>query len=86
MLEWTTQQHNFLLINNLGFAMLQRMSSDESVFPTVNTAYSQWEVDGICSVWNLLCESLLSLCFLLPSSIHALTHSLTHSLARSLTH
>ncbi len=59
MYEWSLNEPDFVLINNLGFAFLRRMAIDQSVFSTANRADAQRELDGICSVWSLFCECLL---------------------------
>jgi len=57
---WITQKPDFVLINNLGFAFLRRVSSDEAIFETMGKADPDRQADSVCTIWNLLRESLRS--------------------------
>jgi len=58
--EWTTQEPDFVLINNLGCAFLRRISGDKAIFETMGKADPDRQADSVCTIWNLLCESLRS--------------------------
>lgn len=47
-----------MLINNLGFAFLRRVSSDEAIFETMGSVDPGRQADSIRTIWNLLRESL----------------------------
>ncbi len=58
MREWIIHKPDFVLINNLGFAFLRRMSSDKAIFETMGSADPGRQGDSVCTIWTLLCESL----------------------------
>jgi len=55
---WITQKPDFVLINNLGCAFLRRISGDKAIFETMGKADPNRQADSVCTIWNLLCESL----------------------------
>jgi len=55
---WISQKPEFVLINNLGFAFLRRISNDKAIFETMRIADPGRQADSVCTIWNLLCESL----------------------------
>ena len=61
MREWTACEPDFVLINNLGFAFLRRISSDKAIFETMASAEPGRQSDSVCRIWTLLCESLKTL-------------------------
>ena len=58
MREWTACDPDFVLINNLGFAFLRRISSDKAIFETMGRADPGRQADSVSRIWTLLCESL----------------------------
>ena len=58
MSEWTACEQHFVLINNLGFAFLRRISRDKAIFEAMGTVDPRRQADSVCTIWNLLCESL----------------------------
>ncbi len=57
MSEWVAHKQDFVLINNLGFAFLRRVSGDEAIFATMGKADPARQADSIRAIWNLLRES-----------------------------
>jgi uncharacterized membrane protein len=57
MSEWVAHKQDFVLINNLGFAFLRRVSGDEAIFATMGKVDPARQADSIRAIWNLLRES-----------------------------
>ena len=55
---WITHESDIVLINNLGFAFLRRISSDKAILETMGNADLGRQADSVYSIWNLLRESL----------------------------
>ncbi len=51
---------DFVLINNLGCALLRRISRDKAIFETMGKADPNRQADSVSTIWNLLRESLRS--------------------------
>ncbi|DBB16840.1 TPA: hypothetical protein ACH3X3_015077 [Trebouxia sp. C0006] len=51
---WITHESDIVLINNLGFAFLRRISSDKAILETMGNADLGRQADSVYSIWNLL--------------------------------
>ena len=66
MKEWPLQPPDSVLINNLGFALLRRISSDPPIYKAaeivnadadvIANANAKRDVEGISSIWELICR------------------------------